>query len=234
MSLSRVRQAAKELINSYDPRWRHLGSLPPGANILELGCGGGSNLRWLSKRLPAATLTGVDILGEDDASIRLPPRTQYQVVDLERGELPFAQEAFDAVLLIHVLEHLRRPLVIAREVHRVLRPGGTAYVETPNWTSALVPSIGWRREQHQPFNFYDDPTHVKPWSATGISEFLASACELESVTVGVRRNWPRVPFDLVRIPFAIARSDRPATVASFWNIYGWCVYGIGTRPQARR
>ncbi len=45
--------------------------------------------------------------------------------------LPFRDCAFDAVLSLNVLEHVKNPFVCAAELTRVLRPGGTLYVVTP-------------------------------------------------------------------------------------------------------
>jgi SAM-dependent methyltransferase len=41
--------------------------------------------------------------------------------------LPFRDGAFDLVVSLAVLEHIRYPHVMTREVHRVLRPGGTFF-----------------------------------------------------------------------------------------------------------
>ena len=46
-------------------------------------------------------------------------------------QLPFRDGAFDAVLSLHVLEHVKNPFVCARELARVLKPGGTLYAVTP-------------------------------------------------------------------------------------------------------
>ena len=45
--------------------------------------------------------------------------------------LPFRDGAFDAVLSLHVLEHVKNPFVCARELARVLKPGGMLYAFTP-------------------------------------------------------------------------------------------------------
>jgi SAM-dependent methyltransferase len=51
---------------------------------------------------------------------------------LARGErLPFGEKSFDLVLLVEVIEHVREPRLLGREVMRVLRPGGRCFVTTP-------------------------------------------------------------------------------------------------------
>jgi SAM-dependent methyltransferase len=44
--------------------------------------------------------------------------------------LPYRDETFDAVISKATFEHVRRPWELSDEIYRVLRPGGTVYVET--------------------------------------------------------------------------------------------------------
>ncbi|MGE4077801.1 MAG: class I SAM-dependent methyltransferase [Reyranella sp.] len=55
------------------------------------------------------------------------------------------EEPFDLVICCHVLEHTRHPGKAARNIERVLRPGGMAYVATP-WSQAFhaAPDDYWR------------------------------------------------------------------------------------------
>ena len=46
--------------------------------------------------------------------------------------LPFESESFDAALLIGVLDRLAQPYRAARQLHRVLRPGGVLLVTAAN------------------------------------------------------------------------------------------------------
>ena len=45
--------------------------------------------------------------------------------------LPFADDVFDGVWIQAVLEHVLEPQVVVRQIHRVLKPGGLVYAETP-------------------------------------------------------------------------------------------------------
>jgi len=57
---------------------------------------------------------------------------QYQWTDLvcTRGRLPFRDHTFDAVISQAVFEHLQDPYHTARELYRILRPGGLIHLDT--------------------------------------------------------------------------------------------------------
>ena len=193
--------------------------------ILELGCGIGRNARFVKKYFQEIEYHGIDILQKDKVDTFI----KFKNINLDENRLPYNTEYFDVIIFTHVLEHLNDPLSLGDEINRVLKNNGRIYVEAPNWTSALVPSFGFHREQHNPFNFYDDPTHIKPWTKHGIYEFLSANCKLNVKKVGIVRNWIKVPLDLIIITGGFLTGNRRRIISSFWNIYGWCVYGIGEK-----
>jgi SAM-dependent methyltransferase len=63
-----------------------------------------------------------------ETDVYLGPRT---AVVCDAHQLPFAAQSFDAVIAQAVLEHVMDPAGVVAEAHRVLRPGGIVYAETP-------------------------------------------------------------------------------------------------------
>ena len=53
------------------------------------------------------------------------------VHDLNATPWPFPAESFDEMVAIHVVEHLRDLVQFMNESHRILKPGGALYLETP-------------------------------------------------------------------------------------------------------
>ena len=99
---------------------------------LDLGCGHQVRPAWREeseRRLVAGTrVVGLDA---DAPSLRK-HRTVRLLVQGDIGRLPFAADVFDLVTLNMVVEHLDRPEVQFAEIARVLRPGGTLLLHTPN------------------------------------------------------------------------------------------------------
>jgi SAM-dependent methyltransferase len=106
---------------------RALGPALAGARLLDLGCGTGFTLSQLPR--------GVRAVGLDYSSTALALATRRATgAGLVRGSayhLPFADGSFDAALSLDVLEHLQDDRGAAREIARVLRPGGVAVVTVP-------------------------------------------------------------------------------------------------------
>lgn len=125
--------------------------VPRGVRVLDIGCGFGESLGYHRAR-------GCDAHGvEADRNIlRVAERhglnVQVGLFDPDRYE----PDSFDVVTLDQVIEHVAQPLAVLRGVHRVLRPGGTLVLSTPNadgWGARLFGRrwIHWHAPYHLQF-----------------------------------------------------------------------------------
>ena len=93
--------------------------------ILDVGCG--------PNKTPGAI--GVDMNPATSADV---------IAHCDQGALPFADNSFDEVRAIHLIEHVADVLKTMEEFHRITRPGGIIYLVTPHYTD---------------FSYFRDPTH---------------------------------------------------------------------------
>jgi SAM-dependent methyltransferase len=102
--------------------------LKPGMSVLDVGCGPGSITIELAKAVSPGTVLGIDIdppavekarTSAADAGVS---NISFEVEDA--AALPFADDSFDAACAASTFQWLKRPDRVAREVLRVLRPGG--------------------------------------------------------------------------------------------------------------
>ena len=78
--------------------------------------------------------------------------------------LPFGDSQFDLIWCSEVIEHLRAPAFTIAEFKRVLRPGGSLVMTTPNqgfWVFQVIEKLGIsmariQNEEHQHFLTYSD------------------------------------------------------------------------------
>lgn len=100
-----------------------------GARLLEIGCGMGTDLLQFARG--GARCVGIDLTPRsiEITRHRFALYDQRGVFVIADGEhLPFASESFEVVYSNGVLHHTPDTAGAIREVHRVLRPGGTAKV----------------------------------------------------------------------------------------------------------
>ncbi|HEX2416267.1 MAG TPA: class I SAM-dependent methyltransferase, partial [Thermoleophilaceae bacterium] len=94
----------------------------PARRVLDLGCGTGASLDLFRSLDPGVDWVGADVESSPEVAQRT--RTDGEFVTFDGQRLPFDAESFDFVYCKQVLEHVRRPDPLIREVARVLRPEG--------------------------------------------------------------------------------------------------------------
>jgi methionine biosynthesis protein MetW len=130
--------------------------IPPGASVLDLGCGDGSLLRHLQD-VRKVRGYGVEI---SDANIVACIRNGVNVIqgDLESGLSGFESAAFDFVILSQTLQATRHTEALVREM---LRVGREAIVSFPNfgyWRNRLHVLRGHMPvSKDLPYQWYDTP-----------------------------------------------------------------------------
>ena len=144
------------------PRQRR-SAQPGGRSRLNVGCGVNVIPGWIN--MDVTPLPGVDV-----------------VVDLDRCResfLPFPSDYFDEFLLSHLIEHIRDPLALMEELHRIAKPNARAVVRLPYGSSD---------------DAFEDPTHVRQYFKKSLGYF--SQPYYWRADYGYRGDWKITKIDL--------------------------------------
>jgi SAM-dependent methyltransferase len=107
------------------------------ARVADVGAGAGYLSDALSRMLlargldPAERVFACDLMPESFAC-----RTVSCAALAPDGTLPFADESFDAVVAVEVVEHVEDQFAFLREMARIAKPGGLVVLTTPNVLNA--------------------------------------------------------------------------------------------------
>ena len=123
------------------------------AVVVDAGCGVGH----LRHALPGAAVRyiGVDAMRYPG----FPSDAQFLAANLDLDRIPVGDDTADAAVALETIEHLENPRRLMRELTRIVRPGGTVIVSTPNQVSLL--SLATLAVKHR-FNAFQDadyPAH---------------------------------------------------------------------------
>ncbi len=116
-------------------------------DVLEVGCGEG---RGIDLMLPKAkSYTALDKIEPIIVSLR----KKYPQGKFISGNIPpftdLQDNSFDRVFSFQVIEHIDNDRLFLKEIHRVLKPGGEAFLTTPN----------------RPMSLSRNPWHVREYTA---------------------------------------------------------------------
>ena len=130
-----------------------------GLEVVDMACGEGYGVEVLAGH--ARRVTGVDANPEAHEHARL--KYSRPGVRFVRDLVERFEEPCDAVVFLQTIEHVEDPESILRHFRGMLRPGGSAYVSTPNLLTLAPPGASKS----------DNPWHVKEYRA----EEFRSLCQ---------------------------------------------------------
>ena len=170
-------------------KWGGLDKLPSGTTVIDVGCGIGGSSRILAKEY-GFDVTGVTISPQQvKRATELTPEgvTAKFVVD-DAMALSYPDASFDVVWSIEAGPHMPDKAVFARELIRVLKPGGILVVA--DWNQ--------RDDRQIPLNFWEKPvmqqlldqwSHPAFSSIEGFSELLEATGFVEGEVVNA--DWTK-------------------------------------------
>jgi 2-polyprenyl-3-methyl-5-hydroxy-6-metoxy-1,4-benzoquinol methylase len=120
-----------------DEIYRRLPTNVHHGRVADIGCGNGDFLRKAIQLGWEAWGTDVD-----EKALTVAKQSGARVI---AGNLPntgLPSDYFDYVTMSHVIEHVHDPLAALKEAHRILKPGGTLWIATPNLNSLSHKKFG--------------------------------------------------------------------------------------------
>ena len=185
--------------------------------LLDIGAGNhsASKSKWI---FPNCSYFGVDLnknYNNDDKDFAaMDGFYQMDLTKLNFQEIP--TNFFDAMCMVHVIEHLYNGDLVIENLLSKLKSGGHIYIEYPGLRSTKLPSM------HGSLNFYDDSSHVRIYSVEEIEQLLTRH-HFTIINKGTRRNI----YYLLSMPFRIVGhwlKGKKLKGNIFWDLLGFAEF----------
>ncbi len=140
-------------------------------NILDIGCGCGAMLGYIKGLYPHTNAFGVEIVNKAAGFAKC--IANVICGDIENLDFPWEEDFFDYIIMGDVLEHLRRPDIVLKRLHKHVKKGGHIIVSMPNVKhySVMLPLLF-----NDEFTYTDagilDTTHLKMYTGTEIRRLI--------------------------------------------------------------
>lgn len=181
--------------------------------LLDVGCGNHSPS--ITKRyFRNCRYFGLDkeIYNNDEDDIKL--MEKFYLLDLDHLDLSILpDDFFDAIVMNHVIEHLRNGIEVLAGMVSKLKKDGLIYIEFPSQRSLYLPSMPGT------LRFDDDKSHVKFYSFDDIVSTVRKQ-GLKILKAGPRRDMFKViftPFTYIYLKYI----KKTEYAVAFWDILGF-------------
>jgi SAM-dependent methyltransferase len=217
--------SAQEPMQALKRRTFALLAVPPGAYLLDVGCGPGDDVQAMAQLVGrTGRVVGVDRSATMIAAARhratgarLP--VAYQVGDAQH--LAFADQSFDGCRAERVLMHVDHPRQVLAEMIRVTRPGGRLVVLDPDFETLVVDAAN-RSVTRRIVNFLCDHIVHHGWIGRQCPAFFweAQLTEIRVVAETVLYTDYALAAQLLRLRDHTARAQE-AGVVSAVEVASW-------------
>jgi len=229
----------KDFMQRSQLKTNYLGSKTTASHLTEgritLGCREIETLKLLASEIGFLTRPGLTLLDLGCADRFCEPAClekglqyiglDYSDVDFETQNFPLEDQSVDIAMSLAVIEHLKDPELFLLEIFRVLKPGGLIYLSTPNF------QLDWKY-------FYNDPTHVRPYTPISLEQLLDLHGFSESVTFPGMRCKPiwlyRGPYRYFKAYYLLPfRGDSSALIPSWLKGRSRSMFALAMKPNSK-
>src|SRR4051794_18900337 len=187
-----------------------------GLDVVDMACGEGYGSHVLAAR--ATRVTGVDANPDAYEHARL--KYTRPGVTFVRDMVETYSEPCDAVVFLQTIEHVREPKEVLGHFKAMLRPGGAAYVSTPNLLTLAPPGA----------EKSDNPWHVREYTAREFREL----CEQSFDEVELLGVFHAGKLKLHELALKLGWDDLHKKLGITRRFYDWFVPAISTSDFALR
>lgn len=233
-----ARAGTREVLDHQHARIAAALEVTPDMRVLDLGCGVGHLLAWLTRHAPA-TYHGFDLSLNSVRAARATAAVDVSVGDA--GRLPFRDASYDRVICNGSAHHLPDVPATLRDIRRILRPGGRVVLHEPVDT-AVTGAIRHTLFRQSPYESPADLSHKDAFTRDAVERALRDAgfAHVHAVAsdflayplsgMYMQLPWSRSRRTMRALIGLESRLDRLTFLRPVWNALSWRVLFTARRP----